>query len=366
MKYYIVAGEASGDLHASNLIKSLKKSDSLAQFRGWGGDLMRNAGVQLAEHYKNTAFMGFIEVVTHLRTILGFIAKCKRDIDEYKPDVVILIDYPGFNLKIAQWAKKQGFKVVYYITPQVWAWHESRVHTLGKYTDLLLVILPFEADFFKKHGYNAIFVGHPLLDAIDAYQPDLEWAKKYLSQKPIILLPGSRKQEIRLILPQMLKAVKNTESPIIIGAALSIDDDLYSNILEKEGMTEQVDIVRNRTYDLLSIADIALVGSGTATLETALFQVPQVVCYKGNTLSYIIAKQLVNLNYISLVNLIVDKEVVKELIQNDLTVKNIKIEMDNLYENRRQIIKDYEDIIQLLGNIGASDRAANEVLKLIN
>lgn len=365
MKYYLIAGEASGDLHASNLLLSLKKLDGEAQFICWGGDKMEEAGGQLVEHYRNTAFMGFVEVVKNLRTILGYLKKCKQSILEAKPDILILIDYPGFNLRIAKWAKSQNIKTVYYITPQVWAWHASRVYDLGKYTDLLLVILPFEEVFFKKYGYQAHYVGHPLVDAIQKYVPDQAFISKYKKDNIIALLPGSRKQEIQLILPPILEALSDSDAHIMLAGAPSIKDELYLEILEKAKMKTKVTLVRNQTYDILSLAKYALVGSGTATLETALFRVPQVVCYKGSYISYHIAKRLVNIPFISLVNLIANKQVVKELIQDQLTIANIRKELHKLDLNQNQIRTDYDAIIQLLGNAGASDKAARYVHQLL-
>ncbi len=367
MKYYIIAGEASGDLHASNLMKALKSLDTNATFRCWGGEKMETVGGTLAEHYKNTAFMGFIEVIKNLRTILGFIKKCKADILHTQPDVIILVDYPGFNLRIAKWAHQQGFKIVYYITPQVWAWHQSRVHDLGKYTDKLLTILPFEKAFFQKHGYDATFVGHPLLDAIAQYQPNPEFAAQYQKGENILaLLPGSRKQEIHYILPQMLRACRHTGATILLAAAPSLQDEVYQTILAAEGMTDKVVLIKNQTYDILSVAKYALVGSGTATLETALFKVPQVVCYKGNPISIFIAKKLVNIPFISLVNLIENKEIVKELIQDALNPENIQLELQNLEHNRAQILENYDQLIDHLGSEGASMKAAHEIYNIIS
>jgi lipid-A-disaccharide synthase len=367
MKYYLIAGEASGDLHGSNLMHQLKDLDVDADFRFWGGDKMHSVGGTMTEHYKKTAFMGFSEVIKNLGKILGFLSKCKKDIQSYQPDVLILIDYPGFNLRIAKWAKKAGIKVVYYITPQVWAWHKSRVHDLGRYTDLLLVILPFEEAFFAKYGYKATFVGHPLLDAIGNFKPDPTFSNRHQIDKNIIaLLPGSRKQEISLILPEMLYAVAESDLMVVIGGAPAIPDDVYEQILSRVNLQEKVVLVRNETYDILSIAKFALVGSGTATLETAIFKVPQVVCYKGSKFSYMIAKKLVDIKYISLVNLIADKEVVKELIQYELTAKNIKSALKNLHENTAKIKKDYEELVIKLGDIGASERAATAIFKLLS
>ena len=366
MKYYLIAGEASGDLHASNLMLSLKKLDTGATFICWGGDKMQEAGGQLVEHYRNTAFMGFVEVVKNLGKILSYIHTCKESIREERPDVLILIDYPGFNLRIAKWAAKRRIKVVYYITPQIWAWHQSRVHDLAKYTNLLLVILPFESAFFKKFGYTAHYVGHPLTDAIQKYQPDTAFIEHFKGKNVTALLPGSRKQEIQLILPPMLEALKESDHEILLAGAPAIKDELYLDILHQYGMSEKVTLIRNKAYDILSVAKYALVGSGTATLETALFRVPQVVCYKGSYLSYYIAKRLVDIPFISLVNLISGKETVKELIQDQLTAQNIKSELEQLKLNESRVQSDYDTIIQLLGNAGASAKAAGYIQKLLH
>jgi lipid-A-disaccharide synthase len=366
MKYYLIAGEASGDLHGANLMKRIQAKDPEATFRFWGGDKMQAVGGTLAQHYKHTAFMGFWEVIKNLKTILDFISKCKADIEIFSPDVIVLIDYPGFNLRIAKWAKPKGYKVVYYITPQVWAWHKSRVHDLGKFTDKLLVILPFEKAFFAQYGYESTYTGHPLLDAIAQFTPDVNFRSRYHIDGDIIaLLPGSRRQEISLILPEMLRAVTHLSETIVLAGAPSISDAIYHDLLAKENMQHKVILVRNETYDILSLAKSALVGSGTATLETALFRVPQIVCYKGSKLSYMIAKKLVDIKYISLVNLIADREVVKELIQDDLTVENIKLQLELLEKNRQKIQDDYKQLIIQLGSEGASDRAAESIVQLI-
>lgn len=367
MKYYLIAGEASGDLHGSNLMKQLQILDPAADFRFWGGNKMLAVGGTMVEHYRNTAFMGFLEVIKNLSTILNFIKKCKKDIADFAPDVLILIDYPGFNLRIAKWAKPAGFKVVYYIVPQVWAWHKSRVHDLGKFTDQLLVILPFEKAFFKENGYETIYTGHPLLDEILVFKSNPDFETKYQIKKEIIaLLPGSRMQEIKLILPMMLRAIKNKDYDIMLAGAPAIADDIYLQIIEKEQLTGKVILVRNQTYEILSRAKFALVGSGTATLETALFRVPQIVCYKGGKISYMIAKKLVDLKYISLVNLIARKEVVKELIQNDLTPDNINLALDDLTKNRQKVMDDYDQLIRDLGKEGASRHAAESILQIVH
>ncbi|NAW51288.1 lipid-A-disaccharide synthase [Elizabethkingia argentiflava] len=361
MKYYFIAGEASGDLHGSNLMKSVKKKDSQAEFRCWGGDLMREQDGNLVKHYRDLAFMGFAEVIQNLGTILKNIKFCKKDIQKYQPDVLVLIDYPGFNLRIAKFAKTLGIRVVYYISPQLWAWKEGRVENIRKYVDDLLVILPFEKAFYKKHNIEAHFVGHPLLDAIHSL-PELNVdrfrTENKLTDKEIIaLLPGSRKQEVEKMLKLMLSVRPFfPEYQFVIAGAPSLEKAFYRKYVD-----EQVHFVSNQTYDLLRCAKAALVTSGTATLETALLNVPEVVCYRGSLISYEIAKRLVkHIKYISLVNLIMDREVVKELIQRDLNTKNIKDQLAAVLsgENREKILKDYQALRMLLGGYGASDKAA--------
>ncbi|MFN5648262.1 MAG: lipid-A-disaccharide synthase, partial [Sphingobacteriales bacterium] len=309
MKYYLISGEASGDLHGSNLIKEIHKRDPQAQIRCWGGDLMQAAGAELVSHYKERAFMGFLEVAKNLRTILGFMKTCKKDLLAYKPDVVVLIDYPGFNIPMAQFAKKHGFKTIYYISPQVWAWKESRVKTIREVVDKMLVILPFEVDFYKKWNYEVTYVGHPLVQVIE----DFKKANSTLTLTPhpsVALLPGSREQEIKKKLPIMLEATQHfPDVQFRIAQAPSLERSFY------ESMTAQypnVELIQGKTYELLMQSHAALVTSGTATLETALFGVPEVVCYKGSAVSYEIAKRLIKVKYISLVNLILDKPAVKE------------------------------------------------------
>ena len=366
MKYYLIAGEASGDLHGSNLIKAIKQKDSSAEFRYWGGDLMENAsGVPPVKHYRELAFMGFLEVAMNLKTILNNIKFCKKDISNYQPDVLILIDYPGFNLRIAQFAKSLGIKVVYYISPQLWAWKEGRVETIKKYVDEMLVILPFEKDFYKKHGVEAHFVGHPLLDAISDLPPiDIQKFKQshHLDEREIIaLLPGSREQEVAKMLQLMLSVRCHFPNyQLVIAGAPSLPKEFYKRFEDAD-----VHFVSNKTYDLLRCSKAALVTSGTATLETALLNVPEVVCYKGSRISYEIGKRLIkNIKYISLVNLIMDKEVVKELIQTELTTENLIHELKLVLEgNRRRILKDYELLRERLGGKGASNNAAEIILK---
>lgn len=364
MKFYIISGEASGDLHGSNLIKELKAVDPKASFRCWGGDLMQAQGAELVKHYRELAFMGFTEVLLNIRTIFRNINFCKKDIDAWKPDVLILIDYPGFNLRIAEWAKNAGIKVFYYISPQIWAWKQSRVHKIKRIVDHMFVILPFESEFYSRFDYKVHFVGHPLLDAIalrSMQKPSFEeFAKKHgLEDKPVVaLLPGSRKQEISTMLPIML-AVKDkfSEYQFVVAGAPSQSKEFYSKFLEGTG----VKIIYNETYSLLQQSGAALVTSGTATLETALFGVPEVVCYKGGYISYQIARRLVKVKYISLVNLIMDREVVKELIQDELNETNLELELKKLLHDkdyRQNMLNDLEKLRQMLGGPGASRKTA--------
>ena len=363
MKYYIIAGEASGDLHGSNLMKALLEKDVNAEFRFWGGDLMESIGGILVKHYKDLAFMGFIEVIMNLRTIAKNLSFCKKDIEAFNPDHIIFIDYPGFNLRIAKWAKQKGYSTQYYISPQIWAWKENRINAIKRDVNRMFVILPFEKDFYeKKHGYPVEFVGHPLIDAISERQQVDEYQFRVdheLSDKPIIaLLPGSRKQEIRKMLSVMLALVDDFDNyQFVIAGAPGQDLQFYEDFIKGKS----VHFISNKTYDLLSVSYAALVTSGTATLETALFKVPQVVCYKGNWLSYQIGKRLVkHIKYISLVNLIMDKEVVTELIQNDFQVKNLKSELTRILDDyeRTKFFIDYYELEKKLGGKGASDKVA--------
>ncbi|CAM3263702.1 lipid-A-disaccharide synthase [Empedobacter falsenii] len=366
MKYYIIAGEASGDLHASNLMKELKLKDPHAEFRFWGGDLMQAQGGTLVKHYRDLAFMGFAEVVMNLKTILGNISVAKKDIETYKPDAVILVDYPGFNLRIAEFVKKLGIKVYYYISPQIWAWKTGRVHKIKKVVDKMFVILPFEEEFYQRYDYKVDFVGNPLLDSLN-HLPAIDeqrFRKEHnLDERPIIaLLPGSRTQEIKVKLPLMLSVEKDfPDYQFVVAGAPSQPSENYKKIVGN-----QLKIVENKTYDLLRISHAALVTSGTATLETALLKVPEVVCYKGNAISYEIGKRVVkNIRFISLVNLIMDEEVVKELIQYDLTYENIKRELNLILNSpkRDKILQDYEELYHKLGGIGASERTANLIVE---
>jgi lipid-A-disaccharide synthase len=365
MKYYIIAGEASGDLHGSNLIKALRVSDEAAVVQGFGGDKMELAGMQLVRHYREMAFMGFVEVIKNLPAIWRLFRFCKKDIIDFNPDVLILIDYPGFNLRIAKWAKERGLKVVYYIVPQVWAWHQSRVHDLHRYTAKMLVILPFEKEFFARFGYKAIFTGHPLVDAIEEFRHHApEFSRP---EKPVLaLLPGSRRQEVETMLPVFLQAASAFNYEIYIACAPSLDLSVYQNIIAKCNPASKAQLLIDNTYSILSIASLALVSSGTATLETALFGVPQVVCYKGNGISFAIARRLVKLKYISLVNLICDKPVVKELIQHDMTVNNICDEIRSIQNKGTEFFKlHYDQLHKLTGGTGASMRAASEITALL-
>lgn len=369
MKYYIIAGEASGDLHGSNLMKALFEEDSKAEIRFWGGDLMQAVGGTLVKHYKELAFMGFAEVLMNLSTILNNIKFCKSDITTFNPDVIVFIDYPGFNMRIAKWAKERHIKTHYYISPQIWAWKENRIKAIKRDFDKLYVILPFEKDFYeKKHHFPVEFVGHPLIDAIHN-RPKVDEAKfrvnNNLDEKPIIaLLPGSRKQEISKMLEQMLSVVDDfTEYQFVIAGAPGQELSYYNQFLKKKS----VHLISNQTYDLLNVSHAALVTSGTATLETALHKVPEIVCYKGNWISYQIAKRIITLKYISLVNLIMDEEVVTELIQDACNKKRIKEELNKLLqpENRSRILDKYNLLEQKLGGDGASKKVAHLIYESI-
>jgi lipid-A-disaccharide synthase len=367
MKYYIIAGEASGDLHGANLMKELYKADAQANIRFWGGDLMEATGGTLVKHYRDLAFMGFAEVVMNLKTIFANIKLCKEDILAFKPDAIIFIDYPGFNMRIAKWAKPLGFKTHYYISPQIWAWKENRIKAIKRDVDKMYIILPFEKEFYEhKHSFDVEFVGHPLIDAIHDRKPtDTEKFRKEhnLDSRPVIaLLPGSRKQEIAKMLSIMLSVVDDfPDYQFVIAGAPSQEYSFYEQFLTKSS----VHFISNQTYDLLSIAYAALVTSGTATLETALFKVPEVVCYKGGWISYQIAKRIITLKYISLVNLIMDKEVVKELIQGELNKKNIVNELNKILttEYRQNLLKQYDLLEKKLGGKGASFKTANLIFK---
>ncbi len=370
MKLYFIAGEASGDLHTSNLVKAMRIMRSDLDLRGWGGNLMQQAGVEIVKHYRELAFMGFFEVAANLRTILRNIRSCKEDISAYRPDAVILIDYPGFNMRIATWCREQGIPVIYYISPQVWAWKENRVKKIKRDVDELFVILPFEAAFYQKHGIEAHFVGHPLLDVAEKHSSSETHIREELGirkgEKVIALLPGSRKQEISTMLPVMLEVAKQfNDYRFIIAGAPGQELDFYANI---HGVNEN-DIVFGKTYALFTVAEAGLVTSGTATLEAALHGMPQAVCYKGNFISYHIARKLVKVNYISLVNLVMEREVVREMIQEAMNVKSLTAELKRLLEDeqyRHRLIEDYKILREKLGGTGASHRAAEGMLEAID
>ncbi|MBS1744652.1 MAG: lipid-A-disaccharide synthase [Bacteroidetes bacterium] len=381
MKYYIIAGEASGDLHGSNLIKELQQLDKKAVIRCWGGDLMQSAGATLVKHYRDLAFMGFAEVIMNLKTILGNLKFCKEDIKSFNPDVLILIDYPGFNLRIAEWAhqlktQRPNLKTVYYISPQVWAWKENRVPAMKKTIDKMIVILPFEKEYYQnKWNWNVDYAGHPLVSVIENFSKENAGSTQFEFVPPvkthnnvIALLPGSRKQEISKKLPIMLEVSKAfPQYQFVLAKAAALDDEFYSGFIQGY---PNVSAVRDKTYRLLMQSKAALVTSGTATLETALFGVPEVVCYKGSNISYQIAKRLIKIKYISLVNLIMDKPVVKELIQNDLTVKNVQAELSELLFNpsrQQQLVEDYLNLKKILSAGGnASANAAKIIFDFVN
>ncbi len=361
MKYYLIAGEASGDLHGSNLIRALKEKDPAAECRCWGGDLMQAAGGKLVKHYRDLSFMGFVEVLANLRTIFRNIDFCKKDISAYRPDCIIFIDYPGFNLRIAQWAKEAGYKTVYYISPQVWAWKENRVKSIRQHIDKMLVILPFEKPFYDKWDYAVDYVGHPLVEVIDRFKAEHD----ALQPDPtlIALLPGSRQQEILVKLPVMLSVTPFFPNHrFVVARAPGQPDEFYAPMLANY---PNVGAASNSTYELLMQSRAALVTSGTATLETALFGIPEVVCYKGSAISYQIAKRLIKVKFISLVNLIMDRLVVKELIQNDLNTANIKKELEQLLADgpyRSRILEDYRALKTELQKGGAASSQAAAII----
>ncbi len=371
MKYYLIAGEASGDLHGAHLIRAIRELDPAAEIRGWGGELMTAAGATIVKHYRELAFMGFVEVVANLRTILRNEKACRADIEVFAPDRLILIDYPGFNLRIAKWARPAGYDITYYISPQVWAWHTGRVKQLKTNVDRLLVILPFEEAFFARHGVDATFVGHPLLDVVDEAREEARGKNKEERQgKPIVLLPGSRKQEISTGLPIMLAAAARVpDHPYVIAGAPGQTPRFYDEVIAScapARIPPQLEVVHGKTYELLLAAHAALVTSGTATLETALFGVPEVVCYRGNPVSYAIARRLVarRIKYISLVNLVMDEPVVPELIQGDFNPERLAEELQRIIagpERDRQL-SDLGRLRDRLGDGGAAGRAAAAIV----
>ncbi len=373
MKYYLIAGEASGDLHASNLMKALKEADNQAEFRFWGGELMQSVGGTLVKHYKETAFMGFIPVLLHLPDIIRHLRLCKKDLLDWRPDVVILVDYPGFNLKIAEFAKRNGIRTFYYISPKIWAWKEGRIKNIKRDIDEMFSILPFEVDFYNRHHYPIHYVGNPCVDAVNTFRTDYKQdfqqfcQENHLEDKPMIaLLAGSRKQEIKDNLAPMIEAVKSfPDYQAVIAAAPGIDRDYYLPYI-KEG----VKVVFGQTYALLSHATAALVTSGTATLETALFDVPQVVCYYtplGKLIAFL-KKYFLKVQYISLVNLIAGKEVVTELVADKMTVINMRKELAEILPEGNKRVKqlsEYKRLQKQLGQENASQRAAKKMVELL-
>ncbi|CAH0999432.1 Lipid-A-disaccharide synthase [Neolewinella maritima] len=359
MRYYLIAGEASGDLHGAKLVEALRARDPAAEIRAWGGELMAAAGAEVVKHYRELAFMGFVEVVKNLPTILSNFRACKADIADFRPDRLVLIDYPGFNLRMAKWARRAGYDISYYISPQIWAWHTSRVKQVRANVDRMLVILPFEEAFYAEHGVEATFVGHPLLDVV-----------KQTDSRPrthVALLPGSRRQEIDRSLPPMLAAAARLpEQRYVIAGAPGQDAELYRQYLQAADVPPKLELVQGNTYEVLATAHTALVTSGTATLETALFGVPQVVCYRGNALNYWLARRLVasRIKYISLVNLVMDREVVPELIQADFNVTRLTAELQKIIAGpvRDRQLEELQQLRRVLGAGGAAERAAAAII----
>lgn len=368
MKYFIIAGEPSGDLHGSNLVKNLRLADPAADISCWGGELMREAGARLMKHYRETAFMGVWEVLVNIRRVKANFTECRRQITEMKPDVVILIDYPGFNLRMARFAKESGIRVFYYISPKFWAWREGRVKKIKLYVDRLYIIFPFEKEFYIRHEYPAVFLGNPLIDHVEGWHrraPGHEALKASLGldDRPVIaLLSGSRLQEVRRILPVMAAASPALPDYQFVVAAM---DHLPAGLYGKITAEYPVKIISGKTYDLLAVAEAALVTSGTATLEAALFDVPQVVCYSTSPLTYTLVKWVIKVRFISLVNLIMDREVVTELIQGDLNLKRLHQELSDILSTgyRYKLIKkDYSQLREILGGSGASERVAADIV----
>ncbi len=371
MRYYIIAGEASGDLHGSNLIKGIREVDPSAQIRCWGGDLMEEAGAELVKHYKEGAIMGFVEVVANLGKLSRNLRDCKEDVLAYNPDVLILIDYPGFNFRIAEFAKKKGIRTFYYIAPKVWAWKEKRVHRLKKFVDRLFIIFPFEIEYFKKWGIDAVYNGNPLLDSVDNHPSATETKEEFCTKtgtdpnrKTIALLAGSRRGEIKYLLPRMIEVAKRyPDYQFLMACAPSMEKEFYKGIIGKSA--SNIKLLFGQTYSILRNSDAAIINSGTASLEAALIGVPQVVCYGGNEISYQIAKRVVKLKYISLANLIMDKGLFKELIQHDCTPDKISKELDLLVNDttyREKMQKDYRDVREVLGGKGASAKVAQAMI----
>lgn len=372
MKYFIIAGEPSGDLHGSNLLRNLLTADPDADISCWGGDMMKEAGGKLLKHYRETAFMGAWEVLVNIRKVKANFAECRSQINTIKPDVVILIDYPGFNMRIAKYVKHLGIRVFYYISPKFWAWKEGRVEKIKKYVDRLYIIFPFEKAFFKKHGYDAVYLGNPLIDQVGSWRRETGDRKTLmnslgLGEKPVIaLLAGSRLQEVKKILPEMVSVANSLPDYQFVVAGMDhVPDKIYRDIIGLVPVT----VIYKKTYDLLAVAEAALVTSGTATLEAALFDVPQIVCYKTSALTYRIGKMLVKVRFLSLVNLIMDREVVRELIQTDLNQMSLYRELQGIIRtgHKHDIIRaDYKQLRRMLGDTGASARIASDMVEKLN
>ena len=382
MKYYIIAGEASGDLHASNLIKALQKRDPKSEFVGWGGDLMKNAGCEIVRHYKDTAIMGFVTVLMNLKKIRSNISTCCKDIQDRKPDVVILVDYGGFNLKISNFAKAHGFRTFFYISPKIWAWNTKRIKKIKRDVDEMFVIFPFEVDFYKKLGFNNVhYAGNPLVDAIESREYKNESFSEFIEKnklpnKPIIaMLAGSRRQEVKCILPEMLKMVNEfPDYQFVLAGAPSLSKEVYEDVLNscsKILLGTKITVVYDMTYRLVQQSQVALVTSGTATLETAVLKVPQIVCYtgEGGIIYYWIFKLVAKVKYISLVNLIMDKEIIKEFLMQKLNKENLYRELNKLLNNlsyKTQMMNNYKELAEKVGGSGASDRFAKIMIDLLS
>ncbi len=373
MKYYFIAGEASGDLHASNLIQELVKVDKQAIVQGFGGELMESAGMKLTRHYREMAFMGFIPVLMNLKTIKKNFKTCEKDILDFKPDVLILVDYPGFNLRIAEFAKKHGIKVYYYISPKIWAWKKYRIKKIRAFVDEVFTILPFETEFYQKLNYEVNYVGNPVLDSVKAKLKPTDFEgfifENKLTNKPIIaLLPGSRLQEIRSLLPRMLEAASSfSDYQLVVTTAPNIDKSVYDQLLEGHDAT----LIFDKTYQVIQHADAVVLASGTISLEAGVIKTPQIVCYRmaGGFLFFWIGKKVLKIDWVSLVNLILGKEAVKELLQHHCSVKNIRYELSLILNDenyRKQIENDYEELHQKLGESGASRRAASLIFEKIS
>ncbi len=367
MRIFLIAGEASGDLHGAELVRALRCHHDGLQLQGWGGEMMASQGVEVLKNYRELAFMGFWEVITHLPAIYQNFQLCRRQITSFKPDAIVLIDYPGFNLRMAAWAKAQGYRVFYYIAPQVWAWHSSRVKQIRRYVDQLYAILPFEESFFRQHGVGVSYVGHPLLDIVSRFVPAADFlSRQGLEEGKIIaLLPGSRRQEISRMLPEMLTLTDDfQDAQWVIAGAAALPAAFYEELLDKQAAGRRIKLIMGQTYELLAHASAAVVCSGTATLETALFGVPQVVGYRAAPLSYHIARRIVDVPYISLVNLIADKPLVAELIQHDFNRQRLVEQLHWLLSDtgRADMLAGYEALKSKLGNAGAADRAAASII----